>query len=53
MSFMSFDYAMRAADAALQFHQQQGQNIKDTNARVREVGTGNAKRKDDLVRQKN
>lgn len=52
MSFMSFDYAMRAADAALQFHQQQGQNIKDTNARTREVGTGNAKRKDDLVRQK-
>lgn len=52
MSFMSFDYAMRAADAALQFQQQQGQNIKDTGARAREVGTGNAKRKDDLVRQK-
>lgn len=52
MSFMSFDYAMRAADAALQFQQSQGQNIKDTNARAREVGTGNAKRKDDLVRQK-
>lgn len=52
MSFMSFDYAMRAADAALQFQQSQGQNIKDTNSRVREVGTGNAKRKDDLVRQK-
>ena len=52
MSFMSFDYAMRAADAALQFQQSQGQNIKDTNARGREVGTGNAKRKDDLVRQK-
>jgi len=51
MSFMSFDYAMRAADAALQFQQSQGSNIKDTNARVREVGTGNAKRKDDLVRQ--
>ncbi|MEZ0370028.1 MAG: hypothetical protein ACAI44_13155 [Candidatus Sericytochromatia bacterium] len=51
MSFMSFDYAMRAADAALQFQQSQGQNIKDTNARTREVGTGNAKRKDDLVRQ--
>ncbi|HEY9838829.1 MAG: hypothetical protein ACAI44_26905 [Candidatus Sericytochromatia bacterium] len=51
MSFMSFDYAMRAADAALQFQQSQGQNIKDTNARGREVGTGNAKRKDDLVRQ--
>lgn len=52
MSFMSFDYAMKASEAALQFHQQQGQNIKDTGARVREVGTGNAKRKDDLVRQK-
>lgn len=51
MSFMSFDYAMRAADAALQFQQSQGSNIKDTNARVREVGSGNAKRKDDLVRQ--
>lgn len=52
MSFMSFDYAMRAADAALQFQQNQGQNIKDTNARAREVGTGNAKRKDELVRNK-
>ncbi len=51
MSFMSFDYAMRAADAALQFQQNQGQNIKDVNQRSREVGTGNAKRKDDLVRQ--
>ncbi|MGV3526149.1 MAG: hypothetical protein ACO1RX_18160 [Candidatus Sericytochromatia bacterium] len=51
MSFMSFDYAMKASEATLQFHQQQGQNIKDTGARVREVGTGNAKRKDDLVRQ--
>lgn len=49
MSFMSFDYAMRAADAALQFQQSQGQNIKDTNARAREVGTNNAKRKDDLM----
>lgn len=52
MSFMSFDYAMRASEATLSFHQNQGQNIKDTNSRVREVGTGNAKRKDDLVRQK-
>jgi len=52
MSFMSFDYAMRAADAALQFHSQQGQNVKDTGQKVRDVGTGNAKRKDDLVRSK-
>lgn len=52
MSFMSFDYAMRASEAALTFQQNQGQNIKDTNARVREVGTGNAKRKDDLMREK-
>lgn len=51
MSFMSFDYAMRASDAALQFQQSQGQNIKDVGQRAREVGTGNAKRKDDLVRQ--
>lgn len=52
MSFMSFDYAMRAADASLQFQQNQGQNVKDTNARAREVGSGNAKRKDELVRNK-
>jgi len=52
MSFMSFDYAMRAADAALQFHSQQGQNVKDTGQKVRDVGTGNAKRKDEQVRNK-
>ncbi|MBF2053041.1 MAG: hypothetical protein IGS03_06195 [Candidatus Sericytochromatia bacterium] len=52
MSFMSFDYAMRAADAALQFHQNQGQNIKDTGQKVRDVGNRNAQSKDQLVRQK-
>jgi hypothetical protein len=52
MSFMSFDYAMRAADAALQFQQGQSQNMRDTNQRVAEVGKGNAQRKDQLVRDK-
>lgn len=52
MSFMSFDYAMKAADAALQFQQSQSQNIKDTNQRVADVGKGNAQRKDQLIRQK-
>jgi hypothetical protein len=51
MSFMSFDYAMRAADAALQFQQGQSQNMRDTNQRVAEVGKGNAQRKDQRKRQ--
>lgn len=52
MSFMSFDYAMRAADAALQMQQGMAQNIRDTNQRVAEVGKRNANSKDQLVRQK-
>ncbi len=52
MSFMSFEYARQAADAAIQFHTNQGQNIKSVNDSVKTVGTANAKRKDDLMRQK-
>lgn len=52
MSFMSFEYARQAADAALQFHQNQGQNIKAVQDDVKTVGTANAQRKDELMRSK-
>lgn len=52
MSFMSFDYAIRASDAALQMQQGMAQNLRDTNQRVADVGKRNATSKDQLVRQK-
>jgi hypothetical protein len=52
MSFMSFDYAIRAADAGLQMHQGMAQNLRDSNQRVADVGKRNATSKDQLVRQK-
>lgn len=52
MSFMSFDYAQRAADAALQFHQGQGQKMQETNSQMRDVGNRNANSKDETMRQK-
>ncbi|MGE3726539.1 MAG: hypothetical protein AB7I41_13360 [Candidatus Sericytochromatia bacterium] len=52
MSFMSFDYAIRASDAALQMQQGMAQNLRDTNQRVSDVGKRNATSKDQLVRQK-
>lgn len=52
MSFMSFDYAMRAAEAQLSFQDSQGRNMKDANERVSQVGTQNASSKDKLVRDK-
>lgn len=52
MSFMSFDYAMRAAEAQLSFQDSQGRNMKDANERVSQVGTQNAASKDKLVRDK-
>jgi hypothetical protein len=52
MSFMSFEYARQAADAALQFHQNQGQNIKSVQDDVKSVGNGNAQRKNENMRNK-
>jgi hypothetical protein len=52
MSFMSFDYAIRSSDAALQMQQGMAQNLRDTNQRVADVGKRNATSKDQLVRQK-
>lgn len=52
MSFMSFDYAIKASDAALQMQQGMAQNLRDTNQRVADVGKRNATSKDQLVRQK-
>ena len=52
MSFMSFEYARQAADAALQFQQNQGQNIKSTQDDVKSVGNGNAQRKNENMRNK-
>lgn len=52
MSFMSFEYARQAADAALQFQQNQGQNIKSTQDDVKTVGNGNAQRKNENMRNK-
>lgn len=52
MSFMSFEYARQAADAALQFHQNQGQNIKSVQDDVKTVGNGNAQRKNENMRNK-
>ncbi|PIQ29247.1 hypothetical protein COW64_01415 [bacterium (Candidatus Blackallbacteria) CG18_big_fil_WC_8_21_14_2_50_49_26] len=49
---MSFDYAMRASDAALQMQQGMSQNIRDSNSKVADVGKRNATSKDQLVRQK-
>ncbi len=52
MSFMSFEYARQAADAALQFQQNQGQNIKSVQDDVKTVGNGNAQRKNENMRNK-
>lgn len=49
---MSFEYARQAADAALQFQQNQGQNIKSTQDDVKTVGNGNAQRKNENMRNK-
>lgn len=52
MSFMSFDYAIRASEAQMQYQQGMAQNMQSVESQVRETGNRNATKKDDLVRNK-
>ncbi len=51
MSFMSFEYAC-LADGALQFQQNQGHRSKSVQDDVKNVGNGNAQRKNENMRNK-